>query len=248
MRRQNIMSEAPTKSVHRAKRKPAADRKWVRYSAEDRLEMILKEAVNFFAEHGFEAQTRDLAKRIGVSQGLIYRYFHTKEELIDKVFHRIYMSRWNIYWEELLSDRQIPLERRLKEFYKSYLSTFDDYAWMRISVYSGDHYLVRRYLRVVFERIIQVIYLELRHECGLPQIDPSEISKLDAELTWNLHATVIYLLIRRYVFQLGPSSDNNAVAEQAVDQFLVGTLRVLQKRYQNSAASLSPQPVGKSVA
>jgi AcrR family transcriptional regulator len=237
------MKTAPKKYVRKVKRKPNSKRRWIRYSPEDRLEMILSEAVNFFAEHGFEAQTRDLAKRIGVSQGLIYRYFHTKEELIDKVYQRLYMSRWNIYWEELLSDRRLTLEHRLKTFYKSYLSTFDDYAWMRISVYSGlrGNNLVQRYLRIIFERVIQVIAVELRHQCGLPSVHPSEIPKLDLELTWNLHATVIYFLMRRYVFQVEPTGDNDAVAEQAVDQVLIGSLRVLQQRYPSPSSAMPPE-------
>ncbi len=47
--------------------------------------MILDAAVEFFAEHGFEAQTKELAQRIGVSQGLIFRYFGTKQNLVEQV-------------------------------------------------------------------------------------------------------------------------------------------------------------------
>ena len=67
-------------------------KRWVRLSPAARQEAILSEAIIFFAEHGFEAQTRDLASQIGVSQALIYRYFRTKADLIDKVYQRIYMS------------------------------------------------------------------------------------------------------------------------------------------------------------
>src|SRR5262249_6203546 len=117
--------------------KPVPGKRWVRLPPAARLELILSEAIIFFADHGFEAQTRDLAARIGVSQALIYRYFRTKADLIDKVYQRIHISHWNAFWEKVLSDRQISLERRLKEFYKSYLSTFDDYVWIRVLVYSG---------------------------------------------------------------------------------------------------------------
>ena len=227
----------PSKKRKRTSGRPAAGRRWVRFSPEARLEAILSEAIGFFAEHGFEAQTRELASRIGVSQALIYRYFRTKEDLIDKVYQRIYMSRWNEGWEELLVDRRIPLEARLKKFYKSYVSTFDSYAWMRISVYSGlrGNNLVRRYLRMVFERVIQVISLELRQECRLPTILPADIPKIDLELTWNLHAAIIYFLMRRYVFQIEPCSDNDAVVEQIIQQFFTGTVHLLQRRYQSSA-------------
>lgn len=107
-------------TLRRKSRKPmirsAPGKRWVRLSPAARLELILSEAIIFFAEHGFEAQTRGLAARIGVSQALIYRYFRTKADLIDKVYQRIYLSHWNAFWEKILSDRRISLERRLKEF------------------------------------------------------------------------------------------------------------------------------------
>src|ERR1700723_1097628 len=218
-------------------RKPAPGKRWVRLSPAARLEAILSEAIIFFAEHGFEAQTRDLASRIGVSQALIYRYFRTKADLIDKVYQRIYISHWNPFWEKVLSDRRIPLEQRLKEFYKSYLCTFDDYAWIRVSVYSGlrGNNLVSRYIDRVIERVVKVITLELRHECGLPQILPANIPKLDLELTWNMHSTIIYFLMRRYVFQKTPCNDNDAWGEQMLDQLFGGHGAVLARRYPVSA-------------
>ena len=47
-------------------------------------------------------------------------------------------------------------------------STYDDYAWIRVSVYSGlrGNNLVSRYIDVVIERVIHVISLELQHEGG----------------------------------------------------------------------------------
>ena len=217
-------------------RKPAHGKRWVRLSPTARLELILREAIIFFAEHGFEAQTRDLAARIGVSQALIYRYFRTKADLTEKVYQRIYTSKWNAFWEKTLSDRRISLEQRLTEFYKGYLSTFDDYAWIRVSVYSGlrGNNLISRFIDMVIERVIYVISAELRHECGLPVLAPTDISKLDLELTWNFHSTIIYFLMRRYVFQKRPCDENDAVVEQMVDQLLIGTIATLQQRYRSS--------------
>jgi AcrR family transcriptional regulator len=233
-----VKMRLPMAAPRRNRKSPArnAKRKWVRLSPVARREVILTEAIIFFAEHGFEAQTRELASRIGVSQALIYRYFSTKAELINSVYQRIYMSHWNPFWEELLNDRRVPLNKRLKDFYKSYLSTFDDYAWIRVSVYSGlrGNNLVSRYIDMVIERVLHVISLELRYECGLPVLPAPDIPKLDLELAWNFHATIIYFLMRRYVFQKQPCDENDAVAEQMVDQILVGTIAVLRQRYRSS--------------
>ena len=54
--------------------------------AADREKVILESAIRFFAEHGFEGQTRELAKRIGITHSAIYRHFPSKEALYDERF------------------------------------------------------------------------------------------------------------------------------------------------------------------
>jgi AcrR family transcriptional regulator len=210
--------------------KDESDRRWI--PADQRRQMILSESLKFFAEHGFEADTRTLAKQIGISQPLIYRYFHTKDALIDSVYERIYRSRWKPEWKDGLMDRSIDLDLRLKRFYKSYLSTFDEYEWIRISVFSGlkGNNLVRRYFHSVVERVIGIIALELRHECQLKKSSNYQFAELDLELAWNFHAAVIYVLMRRYVFNLTTSTNNDALVDQAIDQLLPGTIKILKER------------------
>ena len=69
-----------------------APRRRRRPSGERRQEFIEK-AIDFFAEEGFESSTRGLAKRLGVTQPLLYRYFHSKEDLISEVYDAVYVNR-----------------------------------------------------------------------------------------------------------------------------------------------------------
>jgi AcrR family transcriptional regulator len=61
---------------------------------EDRPKEITAAAFDAFAEKGF-AQTRvdDVAKRAGVSKGLLYLYFKTKEELFKAVVKSVVIRR-----------------------------------------------------------------------------------------------------------------------------------------------------------
>ena len=61
---------------------------------EDRPQEIAEAAFEAFAEHGY-AQTRieDVAQRAGVSKGLMYLYFHTKEELFKAVIRNVVTRR-----------------------------------------------------------------------------------------------------------------------------------------------------------
>src|ERR1700729_3138383 len=87
-----------------------------RMAPEDRELQIVEKAIDHFATHGFSGSTRELAKQIGVTQPLLYRYFPSKEALIDRVYNEIY--RWDPQWESLIADRSIPLQERLCTLYK----------------------------------------------------------------------------------------------------------------------------------
>lgn len=53
----------------------------------DRRQLILEAALDVFAEQGFEgATTKEIAARAGVTHGLIYFYFTSKEDLFQAVF------------------------------------------------------------------------------------------------------------------------------------------------------------------
>lgn len=53
----------------------------------DRRQLILEAALDVFAEQGFEGATsKEIAARAGVTHGLIYFYFTTKEELFQAAF------------------------------------------------------------------------------------------------------------------------------------------------------------------
>src|SRR6478736_7326055 len=91
-----------------------------RLSPEQREAEIVRGAVGFFAEFGFEGQTRELATRLGITQPLLYRYFPTKDALVERVYEEVFLRRWNPFWEELIVDRNKPLNTRLGEFYHDY--------------------------------------------------------------------------------------------------------------------------------
>lgn len=61
---------------------------------EDRPQEITEAAFAAFAEKGFTAtKVEDVARRAGVSKGLLYLYFKTKEELFKAVIRSVVMPR-----------------------------------------------------------------------------------------------------------------------------------------------------------
>ena len=61
---------------------------------EERPAEITQAAMETFAEHGYAAaRVDDVAKRAGISKGLLYLYFKTKEELFKAVIRSVVVPR-----------------------------------------------------------------------------------------------------------------------------------------------------------
>src|SRR6201998_375242 len=93
-----------------------------RLSPDDRRKEFVARAAEFFSEEGFGGGTRDLARRLGVTQPLLYRYFPSKDDLIKEVYRTVYLEPLDPGWERLLADRSRPMRERLREFYSAYTS------------------------------------------------------------------------------------------------------------------------------
>lgn len=78
-----------------------------RLAPEVRERQIVLKAVDHFATHGFSGSTRELARQLGVTQPLLYRYFPSKDALIDRVYEEVY--QWDTSWECLIKDRSVPI-------------------------------------------------------------------------------------------------------------------------------------------
>ena len=201
-----------------------------RLSPEDRERMILEGAVRYFAANGFDGDTRALARSLGVSQALIFHYFPTKEDLIDRVYEEVFLSRWKPEWEELLGDRERALRRRLKAFYRDYYETANHYEWIRITLYSAlrDIDINSRYHHRVRSHLIHLIVRELRDELSLGDPD-GEITLEEEQLIYNLHSAVIYQLIRNHVYNMPQPLDMGRVIDAHVDLFMDSVPLVLHR-------------------
>jgi AcrR family transcriptional regulator len=201
-----------------------------RLAPEEREELIVQKAIKYFATYGFSASTRDLAKEIGVSQPLLYRYFPNKEALADRVFHEVYLSRWNPEWEEILKDRGRPLEARLREFYKQYGRVILKSDWIRIFIFAGltREGINNRYLARLRERIFDVVLAELRRQFKMPDPTPQQYED-EIEFIWGLHAAIFYVGVRKWIYGLHVPKDLDRLIDQKVEGFLDSAPAMLKR-------------------
>lgn len=205
---------------------PARPPRQKRLSPEERRRDIIGKAAAFFAEEGFERSTRELARKLGVTQPLLYRYFPSKDDLIKEVYRSIYLNRWNPDWDALLGDRTLPIRVRLEQFYRSYTDAIFTPQWIRIFLFSGlkGIGLNRWYLDIVEDKILARIITEYRHEAGLPRQDKPAPAEL--ELAWLLHGGIFYYGVRKYIYGLRVFENKDRMIANALDVFLEGISRL----------------------
>lgn len=194
----------------RAARKPFAERR-----AE-----IVRKAASFFAEVGFDATTRDLAVWLGTTQPLMYRYFPSKNALIEEVYKTVFLDSWDPAWDAMLADRTQPLAARLCRFYDSYTDAIMRPDWMRIYLFAGlkGVDITRLYVAVVEERIIRRVALEMCAEKGWEVA--GEIPPPLLELAWSLQGGIFYYGVRKYVYGTPVHAEKRAMIAAAVEVYV----------------------------
>ena len=195
-----------------------------RLPAAQREHQIVEAAAKFFAEHGLGGQTRELAREIGITHSAIFRYFPTKEALLDRVYEHVYVRRWNPAWDGLVQDRSLALEARILRFYREYADKIFDYVWVRIFVFSGlkGYDIAPRYLAIIRDRVIHKICVEMRADLNLPSPDTIPLTERETEAAWALHGQVFYLAIRKFVYDWPIPHDLSQVIADDVGAFMKG--------------------------
>ena len=193
-----------------------------RLPRQDRERAIIQGAVAFFAEVGFDGGTRELAMRLGITQPLLYRYFPSKEALLDRVYQTVYLSKWDPNWESQLADRSVPLEERLITFYGDYARVILNYEWIRLFMFAGLKGLDfnTRYLTFLRGSVFERVVTELRLAHGLSVELPPRSEEI--ELVWSLHASIFYIGVRKWIYGLPTPPDQDADLAWRIRAFLHG--------------------------
>lgn len=189
-----------------------------------REKMIVDAAIRFFAEVGFGGQTRELARKLGISQPLLYKYFPRKEDLVDRVYREVYLARWNPYWEKVLTNEGLPLRSRLIQFYVDYASKIMDYEWVRIFMYAGllGSDINAKYIDLVRQRVVLRVCHALRAERGLPKISDGKISPREEQLVWSLQGSMLYMAIQKHLYGFDLKVPLSRAVEDLVNAFMDG--------------------------
>jgi AcrR family transcriptional regulator len=220
------MPALPPKPRSKAKSPVPAPR---RRAPEQREQQIVAKAIEHFTKHGFAGSTRELARQIGVTQPLLYRYFPSKQALIDRVYTEVFS--WGKAWETDLTDRRVPLRERMVRFYVEYAHVILREEWIRMYIFAGlsREGIYKHYLARVRRHVFLPLAAELRHEFGISgQRSPLQL-ETETELIWALHASIFYLGVRKWIYGLPIPDDVEPIVDAKVTAFLEGVPAVIRQ-------------------
>lgn len=208
----------------------AAPARGARLSPEERRRQIIDGAIAYFSEAGFDGSTRELARRLGITQPLLYRYFPTKDHLIAEVYDALYVGRWRDEWLEILGEAA-PLEDRLRRFYSRYTDVIYDRTWIRIYLFSGLKNLPinRWWIQFVEQTIMRRVVAEIRRESGLPAAADYEPSQAESDAFWMFHGGIFYWGVRAGVYSAPIGGAREAFIATSVRTFVHGLPALLTR-------------------
>ncbi len=192
-----------------------------RLPAHERRGLILEEAAAFFAENGFSASTRDLADRLGVRQALLYKYFASKEALIEEVFKQVFSEDSESRSARAYGNNGAPIETKVHAFVLGMMDSGDQLR-LRLSLRAmlDGHRQVGLLEPGVVASLTRPLIAELRKAEGLPDLETKELVQAESDMILMLYGAVMFARIRDQFFSAGETVDTAARSEMFVKQFL----------------------------
>ena len=205
-----------------------------RMSVADRERHILDGAISLFAEHGFGANLRELARAVGVTHTLVYHYFPTKQALVDRVYAEVFAGRWKPEWEALLDSRTLSPEDKLIRFYVDYAHTVLTREFVRLLVFAGltEHSISDRFFALLAQRLFPRLIRETRRYRACTS--RTQTTAREHELLLGLHGGIFYGGMRWFVYDQTIHPQQPALDDE---QHIADRVRA----YLAASAALEPQ-------
>jgi AcrR family transcriptional regulator len=208
-----------------------------RLKGPDRVAQILDAAAGLFAEDGFAGSTREIARRLEVTQALLYRYFQSKEELVDATLERAFAERWDPTWDVLLNDETIALATRLARFYALYAggaSRLRVRLWLQCALARPE--LGKRYGFRLSLRVLMPVVATLRREARVMDL-ARPVLEAERELVAQLHGAIAFLIIRRDVFGSVAEAQLAGLIDETVHTWHDGAQKQMMRLHARPAES-----------
>ena len=219
-----------------------------RLPAQERRARILLEAASFFAAEGLSASTRDLADRMGIRQALLYKYFPSKEALIENVLEAVVKADWNSQFQSIISNRTILLEDRLRMIFLGQLENETELS-LRLLLHAvlGGSKLPISLFDELDKTLVLPLVIEWRNIHNLPTIQSLPLMVGERELVFGFYGSIIFYAILQHLYRSNVCDNKNAVTKLYVEAFLKGAMESLMALHKPDADISLKKPVQEEI-
>jgi AcrR family transcriptional regulator len=189
---------------------------------------MLEAAVPFFAEHGFAASTRELARHLGVTQALIYKHFGSKDGFIAALLEWTFDGPWRRD-TTVLDDRERPLTARLAAFYGDSGRASGDRIRLFVRAGLEGWPIPARHGARLTRDVFRPVISALRQEAGLAGFVERPLMRGERELAMMLHASIAFLGIREHVYRMPMPGDREGLVRFYVEIYVPGAITQLRR-------------------
>jgi len=205
-----------------------------RLTGDARRAAIIDAARLLFAEQGLAGTTRQIAERLGVTQALLYRYFPSKEALVQAVYESV-RDTWDAGKASILTEADRSLEQRIGDFYAAYIGRNDGYPGVRLFVWAAlaGIDLPLRYSPDLDALVLRPVLNAMRTELGLmPVALPLPRDQRDVVL--GMHGAIVFIGVRRHVYGATMSDERHMdLVRGIIRTWLPGALRAVKLSHDN---------------
>src|SRR5215208_2622759 len=194
-----------------------------------RREQILRTALKLFAAQGFDAtSTRQIAREVGIAEGLIFHYFPTKASLLAAILEDRLEGRRAFRRElrPLLTDAaDTPASEVLRSVASGWLATLRRDEEIVVVLFTAVQ--VNPEVRAAWQGLIRegtellTGYLAARVEAG----ELREDLPLETAGTMFVSSLVIFFLTRRHLSEPEWEKQGDAFAQELISVWLEGARR-----------------------
>lgn len=161
-------------------------------------ERILETAIRAFGEHGYEgASTNQICAAAGISKGLLFHYFKSKENLFMAVLDRCGEELTQCLQREELSQRQTPLES-LTLFYQKVVDFFSrhpNHYRIMVQLPQGHSEALDRFAQEKKEEFMNALSLGVRLYLSRSAVRPG----VDREIALEMITQLVIYLQNKYI-------------------------------------------------
>ena len=210
------------KTKTRSSRRPGPRSK-PRLKAGDRRSQIVAAALEVFAEHGFHGTpTRELARRAGVSEALVFRHFPTKEDLIRAILAYVGFEDRIQFMESHFV--QMPPRQALQAIAEHLLTNLRERPDLFRVIFFGimeTPHLAREFYQKFLSRLLALetrlfarAFAERKNHLPAAGVNPSTVAR-------SFHGSLMFYNLAGAIVRVEPlPSDPRATAEAIVSIYL----------------------------